>query len=72
MGLYGIALVAAVMLVNICSLENYGAPVMSPISPFTPSSMQDVLTRLGMRSLGRRGTSVERLNGVDMNKEGKA
>lgn len=65
-GLYGISLLAAVMLVNICSLENYGAPVMSPLSPFTPKAMRDVLTRIGFRKMATGQASVEKLNGVDM------
>ncbi|MCD7731012.1 MAG: spore germination protein [Oscillospiraceae bacterium] len=69
-GLYGIALVASVILVNICSLESVGAPIMSPLSPFTPRAMRDVLTRAGFRTLGRRTASVEDLKGVNMDGEG--
>ncbi|MBP1561395.1 MAG: spore germination protein [Oscillospiraceae bacterium] len=67
-GLFGISLLAAVVLVNICSLENYGAPVMSPVSPFTPKAMRDVLTRVGFPRMARDKASVQRLNGVDMDK----
>lgn len=70
MGLYGIALTASVMLVNICSLENAGAPVMSPVSPFTPSAMRDVLIRAGFRTLGKRTASVGSLTGVNMRNGG--
>lgn len=65
-GLYGISLLAAVMLVNICAAENYGVPVMSPISPFTPKAMRDVLTRVGFRRMASGNVSVEKLHGVDM------
>lgn len=65
-GLYGISLVAAAMLVNICSLENYGAPVMSPLSPFTPKAMRDVLTRIGFRKMARGKATVEGLHGINM------
>ncbi|MGN0609511.1 MAG: spore germination protein [Oscillospiraceae bacterium] len=70
LGLYGIALTASVMLVNICSLENAGAPVMSPVSPFTPSAMRDVLIRAGFRTLGKRTASVGSLTGVNMRNGG--
>ncbi len=70
-GLYGISLLAAVMLVNICAAENYGAPVMSPISPFTPKAMRDVLTRVGFGKMSRSPASVEKLHGVDMNGKGE-
>ncbi len=71
MGLYGVALVAAAALVNICSLENAGAPVMSPVSPFTPKAMRDVLTRANLKRLAGDPASVEKLAGVNMDKEGQ-
>ncbi len=69
LGLYGVALTAAVMLVNICSLESSGAPVMSPVSPFTPRSMRDVLTRIGFKKMGGKPAWVERLEGVHITDE---
>lgn len=66
-GIYGISLLAAIMLVNICALENHGAPVMSPISPFTPKAMRDVLTRIGFKRMSRGNATVEKLHGVEMN-----
>lgn len=65
-GLYGISLLAAAMLVNICAVENYGVPVMSPVSPFTPKAMRDVLTRIGFPRMAKGQASVEKLHGVDM------
>lgn len=67
-GLFGISLLAAAVLVNICSLENYGVPVMSPVSPFTPKAMRDVLTRIGFPRMAKDKASIERLNGVNMDK----
>ena len=69
LGLYGIALVWAVMLINICSLESRGTPVMSPISPFTTIAMRDVTTRAGFRFLAQNKISIRELNGVHINKE---
>jgi spore germination protein KA len=65
-GLYGIALAAVVILVNICSLESYGAPITAPVSPFTPKSMRDVLTRISMKNMVSGGVTVENLNGTHM------
>ncbi|MGN0642703.1 MAG: spore germination protein [Huintestinicola sp.] len=65
-GLFGIGLVGFVLLANICSAENYGVPVMSPISPFSPNAMGDVAVRLGFKKLGRREFTVEKLRGVDI------
>lgn len=69
LGLYGVALTAAVMLVNICSLESSGAPVTSPLSPFTPRSMRDVLTRTGFKQMGGKPAWIERLTGVHISHE---
>lgn len=68
-GLFGIALIAALMIVNICSLENAGTPVMSPVSPFTPKAMRDVLLRVGFKRMQDKTVAIESLNGVNMNKE---
>ena len=65
-GLFGIALLTAPLIVDICSVECFGAPMMSPLSPFTSSAMGDVLTRLGFKQMGVRDMTVEKLNGVDM------
>jgi len=54
------------MTVNICSLENYGVPVMSPVSPFTPAAMRDVLVRIGFKKLAVKNATVENLKGVNM------
>lgn len=65
-GLFGIALLSAVLLANICAAENYGLPVMSPLSPFSPNAMGDVAVRLGFRKLGKRGMTIEKLRGADI------
>lgn len=65
-GLFGISLLGAFLLANICAAENYGLPVMSPMSPFSPNAMGDVAVRLGFRKLGRRGFTIEKLAGVNM------
>lgn len=67
-GLFGIALLSAVMLANICAAENYGVPYMAPLSPFSVNAMGDVAVRLGFRKMGRRGFTIEKLNGADVEK----
>ncbi len=65
-GFFGIALLSAFLLANICAAENYGLPVMAPVSPFTKSAMGDVAVRLGFKKMGKRGFTVEGLNGADI------
>ncbi|MGI5856920.1 MAG: spore germination protein [Candidatus Merdivicinus sp.] len=56
-GLYGISLVMAMLLVNICQINNLGVPYTSPVTPLTPRAMRDVFVRIGWK----RMTSTERL-----------
>ncbi|MGN0665990.1 MAG: spore germination protein [Huintestinicola sp.] len=67
-GLFGIGIVAFLLLSNICSAESYGVPVMSPISPFSSNAMGDVAVRLGFRKLAVRDFTVEKLRGADIEK----
>ena len=65
-GLCGIAVVTAVILVNICSTDSFGAPVTAPLSPLTLSSLRDVLWRKSFVRIADEKSTVEKLNGVDM------
>lgn len=65
-GLFGISLLSALMLANVCAAECYGLPVMAPLSPFSPKAMGDTAVRLGFRRLGKRGFTVEQLHGADI------
>lgn len=65
-GLFGISLLSAVLLANVCAAECYGLPVMAPLSPFSSKAMGDTAVRLGFRKLGRRGFTVEQLNGANI------
>lgn len=56
-GLYGISLVMAMLLVNICQINNLGVPYTSPVTPLTPRAMRDVFVRAGWK----RMASSERL-----------
>lgn len=65
-GLFGIALLGAFLLANICAAENYGVAIMSPAAPFTGKAMGDVAVRLGFKKMGKRGFTVEKLNGANI------
>lgn len=71
-GLFGIALLGAFMLANICAAENYGLPVMAPLSPFSGNAMGDVAIRLGFRRMGKRGFTIEKLKGVNITEAARA
>lgn len=65
-GLYGMALVMAALLVNICRSNSLGVPYTSPVSPLTPSAMRDVFIRAGWKQLGRRVMHIQDMRGSDL------
>ncbi len=59
-GLYGISMLSAVMIFNICATQNYGVPVTAPVSPFNLSSMRDIITRVTFRKMQNGDFNVEK------------
>ncbi len=64
LGLYGVALLLGVLIVNICAIETFGVPYTAPIAPFTFKATKDVLVRTGFKTLEKTHTNVTKLNGV--------
>lgn len=61
-GLFGISLMGMVVLLNLCATETYGYPVTAPLAPFSPRSMRDILTRIGLRRMQTGNFTVEELH----------
>ncbi len=59
-GMYGIGLLGMALLFHLCHAESFGFPVTAPFSPFYPTAMRDVLTRVGFRTMQHGGFTVER------------
>ena len=59
MGLFGISILACIVLTNICGTEDYGFPFTAPLSPFSSKGMEDTAVRIGMRKMQNRGFTVE-------------
>ena len=57
--------VMAVLLVNLCKLNNLGVPFTSPVTPLTLRAMRDVFVRVGWKRLGR-GERLQDLRGSDL------
>lgn len=66
-GLYGLLLAAGVIIIKMCSLNTYGVPYMSPITPFSPGSSRDMLVRAGWRRLQKSDFTIQGLNGSNLN-----
>ncbi len=65
-GLFGLLLSAGAVLIKMCSLQTYGVPYMSPISPFTPRAMRDLFVRSSWRKMARKDVTIQSLNGAQM------
>ena len=63
LGMFGITLGLAVVMVNLCAINTMGIPITSPASPFDLYSMRDVLFRWGWKSLGKEDLRVQDLPG---------
>ncbi len=64
-GLFGIFLATAAVLVKMCSINTYGVPYMSPLSPFTPKAQRDMFVRAGWKVLAENDMSLDKLNGSE-------
>lgn len=69
MGLYGIALLIMIVLVNICSLNNFGMPYMSPLAPFSLTGMRDTFVRMSFKTIGVKNVKLQDLDGSKINSE---
>lgn len=67
-GLFGISLAAVMITADVCSLESFGVPVTSPLSPFTPAAAGDIILRESMEKLSVRGMTVEKYRGADIDR----
>ena len=58
-GLFGISLLGAVILFNLCATETFGFPITAPISPFRKKAMRDIITRVSFRKMQSGQFTVE-------------
>lgn len=61
-GLFGISLLGAAVLFNMCAVGGYGFPYTAPISPFKPDTMGDIAVRESFRKMQNNNFTVEELN----------
>ena len=58
LGLWGIVLVTAVVIISMCAKTSLGVPYMSSLAPFSLRSMRDVFIRAGWKRLSDRTINV--------------
>ena len=67
-GMYGIILGAGVLFINICSVNPYGVPLSSPISPLDKHSLGDIFYRESWKRLSQRKVRISELRGANIDK----
>ncbi len=65
-GVYGIIFGAGIIFINICSLDPFGVPLSSPISPLDTHSLGDIFYRETWLKLSKRKVRVNKLRGADI------
>ncbi len=65
-GIYGVMLGVCTLCVNITSLNPYGVPYSSPISPLSKKNAADVFYRADWKKLIKRNVRVQNLSGADI------
>lgn len=65
-GIYGVILGVCTLCVNITSLNPYGVPYSSPISPLSKKSAVDVFYRADWKKLIKRNVRIQNLRGADI------
>lgn len=63
MGLYGIMLGFAFIIVDLCSQSSFGVPFTSPVSPFDAYASRDSFIFAGWKRVGKRFMKIQNLKG---------
>lgn len=58
-GLFGISLLGAAVLFNLCAGESFGFPITAPIAPLYQKGFRDTLTRVSFRKMQSGSFTVE-------------
>lgn len=61
LGFLGVMISFAVILLDICSQNNFGVPFSAPIAPFKLSSMRDVFVRASWKILSKRYNKIQNI-----------
>lgn len=62
-GIWGVAILLCLVLLNLCSQTSFGVPYTSPITPWGVGAVRDVLFRAGWKILSKKTETVQKLPG---------
>ncbi len=65
-GMYGIFTAFGFIAANLCSVNPYGVPFMSPVSPFDKRAQKDGIIFAGIKKAGGRRVKIQNLKGSDI------
>ncbi len=68
-GLFGITITLLILCIGVCSLDSYGVPFTSPLSPFSFKGMRDTLLRVSWHHLGRTDPGLYEMNGAEIKED---
>ena len=68
-GLFGLTVTSFVFLLSVCSVNAYGMPFTSPLTPFSLRSMRDTFARASWQRLSRTEPDLYGMNGADNDKQ---
>ncbi len=66
LGIWGVAVMLCVVLVNLCGKNSFGVPYTTPITPFSAVAMRDVVIRAGWKILSKKTETVQELPGANV------
>ncbi len=66
LGIWGVAVVFSIVLVDLCGKSSFAVPYTSPITPFSAVAFRDVVVRAGWNILSKRNETVQELPGTDL------
>lgn len=64
-GLYGIMLGAAVLIVSLCNMSDYGVFYLSPLTPYDASLWRDTFLRASSKTLSKRLFNINKIKSVN-------
>lgn len=62
LGIYGIVIALAVLIVSVCAINPYGVPYAAPLLPLTPAGMRDHLVRVTWKDLSKEILRTTKMN----------
>ncbi len=65
-GLFGLTVGMFMLLISVCSLDSYGVPFTSPLSPFSLKGMRDTVLRAGWHAMSRSEPEIYEMNGSEV------